>query len=112
MYVRILDVAHALESRTYATDGHLRFTVDDPFMPDLGGSFALDVTDGNVSCRRIDGADIDVDLSTVELANLYLGGGDALAMSRAGLVRGDADSITMLGRMFRGDVAPWCEEVF
>lgn len=112
LYLRILDVVQALESRTYTTDGHLRFSVEDPFKPDLGGSFALDVTDGNASCRRIDETDIDVGLSTVELAGLYLGGGNALAMSRAGLVRGDADSITLLARMFRGDVAPWCEEVF
>jgi predicted acetyltransferase len=112
LYLRILDVVQALEARTYAADGTLRLAVDDSFMPELGGSFEIDVVDGNASCRRIDAGDIDVTLSTVELASLYLGGGNAHAMSLADLVRGDADSITLLGRMFRGDVAPWCEEVF
>ncbi len=112
LYVRILDVTQALEARTYSADGKLRFSVDDPFMPDLGGSFELDVTDGRGSCRRVDDEDIDLTLSTGELASLYLGGGDAHSMSLAGLVRGDADSVTRIDRMFRGDIAPWCEEVF
>ncbi|MCL1694020.1 MAG: GNAT family N-acetyltransferase [Actinomycetia bacterium] len=112
LYLRILDVVQALEARTYGMDGNLRFSIDDPFMPDLGGSFELDVSDGNGSCRRVKGADGDLALGIVELSSLYLGGGNALAMSLAGSVRGDADSITLLDRMFRGDVAPWCEEVF
>ena len=112
LYLRILDVTQALEARTYASDGKLRFTIDDPFMPDLGGSFELEVKDGGGSCRRVDGDNVDLTFSTVELASLYLGGGDAGAMSRAGLVRGSDDSVTLIGRMFRGDIAPWCEEVF
>jgi len=112
LYVRILDVTQALEARTYSADGKLRFSVDDPFIPDLGGSFELDVTDGRGSCRRVDDEDIDLTLSTGELASLYLGGGDAHSMSLAGLVREDADSVTRIDRMFRGDIAPWCEEVF
>ncbi len=112
LYLRILDVVHALEARTYAADGRIRFSVDDPFMPDLGGSFELNVTDGDGSCRRIDTSGADLHLGIVELSSLYLGGGDAKAMSMAGLIRGDIDSITLLGRMLRGDVAPWCEEQF
>jgi len=112
LYIRILDVVQALEGRTYAADGKLRFSVDDPFMPNLGGSFELTVVGGKGSCRRINDENVDLALSTVELASLYLGGGDAHSMSLAGLIRGDAGSITSLDRMFRGDVAPWCEEVF
>ena len=112
LYLRILDVVQALEARTYAADGRIRFSIDDPFMPELGGSFELDVTDGDGSCRRIDTSNVDLHLSIAELSSLYLGGGDAGAMSMAELIRGDVDSITLLDRMFRGDVAPWCEEVF
>jgi predicted acetyltransferase len=112
LYLRILDVVQALEARTYAVDGTLRFSVDDSFMPDLGGSFELVVSDGGGSCRRVEAADGDIALGIVELSSLYLGGGRALGMSLAGLIRGDADSITLLDRMFRGDVAPWCEEEF
>ena len=112
LYLRILDVVQALEARTYAADGTLRFSVDDAFMPDLGGSFELGVSDGTGSCRPVEAAGDDLALGIEELSSLYLGGGNALAMSQAGRIRGDADAITLLDRMFRGDVAPWCEEVF
>ena len=112
LYVRILDVVQALEARTYSADGKLRLSVDDPFMPDLGGSFELDVVDGRGSCRRVDDEHVDLALGTVELSSLYLGGGSARSLFLAGLVRGDVGLITQFGRMFHGDIAPWCEEVF
>ena len=112
LYLRILDVVRALEARSYAADGTLRFSVEDPFMPDLGGSFELIVSEGRGTCRQTDTAEADLALGIVELSSLYLGGGNALAMSQAGQIRGDGDLITLLDRMFRGDVAPWCEEVF
>ncbi|MEA2024750.1 MAG: GNAT family N-acetyltransferase, partial [Actinomycetota bacterium] len=112
LYLRILDVVRALEARTYAADGAVRFIVDDAFLPDVGGSFELSVTGGVGVCRRIDDSGSDLSIGAPELGSIYLGGGKVHTMARAGLVRGDADSITLLGRMFRGDVAPWCEEVF
>ena len=102
LYLRILDVVRALEARSYAADG----------TPDLGGSFELIVSDGRGTYRRTEVAEADLALGIVELSSLYLGGGNALAMSQASQIRGDGDSITLLDRMFRGDVAPWCEEVF
>jgi predicted acetyltransferase len=112
LYLRILDVIGALEARSYAADGTLRFTVADAFLQDAGGAFELTVTDGVGLCRRFDGADVDLAMDTVDLAGLYLGGGDAHAMAMAGRLTGDEESVRALDRMFRGDVAPWCEEVF
>jgi len=112
LYLRILDVVRALEARTYSADGSVMFTVDDPFLPDVGGSFELSVVDGSGRCRRIDAGATDVSLGTADLASLYLGGYGAVAMARAGRIQGESDAVEMLGRMFRGDVAPWCEEVF
>ncbi|MGB5169467.1 MAG: GNAT family N-acetyltransferase [Acidimicrobiia bacterium] len=112
LYVRILDVVQALEARTYAVDGVVRLTIDDPSLPDVGGSFELAVTEGIGSCRRVDDATTDVRLGTTDLASLYLGGNGAAALARAERIRGAEESIVLLGRMFRGDVAPWCEEVF
>ena len=112
LYLRILDVVQALEARTYATDGVVRFTVDDPFFPDEGGSFELAVTGGVGACRRINDSATDLSFGTADLASLYLGGNSTLAMAQAGRIRGVEESIVLLGRMFRGDVAPWCEETF
>jgi predicted acetyltransferase len=112
LYVRILDVVQALEARTYSVDGIVCLDVDDPFFPDEGGTFELAVVDGVGTCRRINNVATDLSLGTTDLASLYLGGSGALSMARAGRIRGAEDPIVLLGRMFRGDVAPWCEEVF
>ena len=64
------------------------------------------------TCRRVDDAVTDLSLGTTDLASLYLGGNSTSAMAQAGRIRGAEESIVLLGRMFRGDVAPWCEEVF
>ena len=46
LYLRMLDVAQALEARSYAADGIVRLDVDDPFLPDEGGRFELAIVDG------------------------------------------------------------------
>ena len=112
LYIRILDVVQALEARTYGGEGTLTFTVADGFLPDAGGSFELTVTGGVGACRRIDRSVTDLGLDTTDLASLYLGGRGAVAMAEAGRIVGAADAVAMAGRMFRGDVEPWCEEVF
>jgi predicted acetyltransferase len=112
LHVRILDVTAALESRSYGHDGTVRFTVDDPFLPGVGGAFELVVEQGTGRCRRIEGGGDDLRLDIRYLASLYLGAGDIHAMAAAGLVPGDPDSRILFGRMFRGDAPPWCEEVF
>lgn len=112
LYLRVLDVVQALEARTYAADGIVRFTVDDPSFPDEGGTFELAVIEGIGSCRRIGNATADLTLGTTALASLYLGGNSASSMAQAGRIQGAEESIVLFGRMFRGDVAPWCEEVF
>ncbi len=112
LYVRILDVVRALEARTYAADGTVCFTIGDPFFPDEGGSFELAVAGGVGTCRRVNRMAADFSLGTADLANLYLGGGSTAALARAGRIKGAKDPIVVFGRMFRGDVAPWCEEVF
>ena len=112
LYIRILDVVPALEARTYASDGALRFAIADGFLPDAGGTFELFVADGVGRCRRIDASDADLAMDTADLASLYLGGGDAHALATAGRITGSEESVRELDRMFRGDIAPWCEEVF
>jgi predicted acetyltransferase len=112
LYLRILDVPQALEARTYGADGTLTCTVADSFLPDAGGSFELVVTGGVGACRRIDTAVADLQLDTSDLASLYLGGHGAAALAEAGRITAAGDAVILAGRMFRGDVEPWCEEVF
>ena len=111
-WVRLLDIPAALSSRAYAADGVLRFRVADPFQPDLEGVYELEVSDGVGTCRRSKGSEADLSFEVDVLGGLYLGGGDAISKARGGRIEGDDDAVVRLQRMFRGDVQPWCEEVF
>jgi hypothetical protein len=51
-------------------------------------------------------------LGPEELANLYLGGGSADALSRAGRIDGDEGAIATADRLFGWHVTPHCQEHF
>ncbi len=111
LWIRVMDVVAALEARRYERDGSVTFEVHDPFRPDTGGTFRLDVSGGTASCIRV--SDVpDIALEVDVLGHLYLGGGNALSMARAGRITGDAESVSTLHRLFHTDRAPWCPEVF
>jgi predicted acetyltransferase len=111
LWVRILDVVAALEARRYEEDGTISFALVDGFRPQTSGTFRITVDAGTATVEAIDG-DPDVSIDSDALGALYLGGGDALAYAAAGRIRGDADAITRLHRMFRTVVRPWCNQVF
>lgn len=111
LWIRILDVAAALSSRSYAADGSIMLEIGDSFRPDTAGTYELAVTGGHGECRPSAG-DADVTLDVATLGSLYLGGGHAVAAARGGRISGSDDAVVMLGRMFRGDDDPWCPEVF
>lgn len=111
MWVRIMDVPRALQARSYEYDASLTLELDDGFRPDLSGSYRLDVSSGEANCEKIDGkGDLLLDIDV--LGHLYLGGGNAIAMARAGRIEGSSESVSLLHRLFRCDRAPWCPEVF
>lgn len=112
LWLRVLDVPAALTARTYATDGVLRFRVTDPFRPDNDGLYELEVSEGSGVCQRVKGVEPDLSLEIDVLGSLYLGGGDAVSTARGGRIEGSAETVVRLQRMFRGDIQPWCEEIF
>lgn len=112
LWVRVLDVGSALSARTYAADGTVRFRVTDPFCPDNDGVYSLEVEAGAGTCRRLRGVEPDLALGIDVLGSLYLGGADALSTARGGRIEGSEDAVIRLQRMFRGDIQPWCQEVF
>ena len=111
LWVRIMEVPAALEARSYETDGSIRIAVEDPFRPDISGVYELAVSDGVGKCVAVDG-NADVSLGVDALGALYLGDSNAVSMAAAGKIDGAADRVSLLHRLFRTDVAPWCEEVF
>jgi predicted acetyltransferase len=120
LWLRILDLAAALEGRTYATGGRLVLEVDDEFGGDLGGGIAgrwlLETEPGMVApTARVTPthANPDLALGATELGAVYLGGttfGELAGAERVreltpgALDRGDA--------LFRSARAPWCPAIF
>ncbi|HXV70635.1 MAG TPA: GNAT family N-acetyltransferase [Acidimicrobiia bacterium] len=111
LWIRIMDVAGALTRRTYERDGVVTLEVTDAFRAGTTGVYRLEVSNGESNCVAVDATpDIALDLDV--LGHLYLGGGDAMAMARAGRIGGDTNAIQRLNGMFRTIPAPWCPEVF
>lgn len=91
-YVRILDVAAALESRAYGSAGRVVFEMTDPLGIDAG-RFALAVDESGRGVVTRDVADeADATLSTVELSALFIGGTSAQTLVSAGRL-----SVTSVG---------------
>ncbi len=111
LWVRILDVVVALESRTYEADGVVVFSVVDPFRPGTAGIYSLSVVDGIGTCERSDAEPmIDVDIDV--LGALYLGAGRTTGYEAANRIRGSRTAIDVFDRMFRTANQPWCNQVF
>jgi predicted acetyltransferase len=112
LWLRLLDIPAALESRSYEQDGALIIGVDDPFRPGNTGTYRLTVDGGESECENVDGVEPDIQFGVDVLGHLYLGGGDAYGMAHAGRIRGRDEAVQTLHRVFRTDKAPWCPEVF
>lgn len=111
LWVRLMDVPNALGAREYQSDGAVTFTVHDSTRPSAAGCYQLEVADGAGECRRVE-ASAELELDMEALGRLYLGGGNAITLARAGRIDGDPDAITKLHRLMRTDATPWCPEVF
>lgn len=104
MWLRIEDVARALEARRYPHDGELRLAVD-------GLDFVLRVHDGVATCTGADGPS-EVACDRAALGSVYLGAFAPSLLARAGRVRGSEAGLALADRMFGWPVAPWCAEIF
>jgi predicted acetyltransferase len=108
LWVRLVDVAGALSTRTYATDPDVVLEVSDAFCPWNDGRYRL--SDGG--CERTE-APADLALDVTALGAAYLGGVTLCELAAAGRVRElRSGALARASAAFRGDVAPWCPEMF
>ncbi len=113
LYVRLVDLAAALEARTYGAPADVVLEVEDAFCPWNAGRWRL-VADGKgaARCTRT-GEPAELELSVRELGSAYLGGVTLTSLAAAGLVRElRAGALTEASRAFAGDVAPWLPHGF
>ena len=112
LWVRLVDVAGALEARRYRVADRLVLGVTDPFLPENEGRYELDAGPDGARCRRSN-AGPDLLLSVAELGSAYLGGVSLTSLAAAGRV--EEQSTGALGRadlLFGSDVPPWCSTDF
>jgi predicted acetyltransferase len=108
LWLRLVDVAAALAARDYAADPKVVIEVADEFCAWNAGRYRLSAD----SCERTDAA-ADIALDVTALASAYLGGITLQSLAAAGRVRELAPgAVARASSAFRGDVEPWCPEVF
>ena len=111
IWLRVVDVEKALSGRAYGAEGRLRFEVRDGFLEGAGGRFELEASPAGGVCRRTN-AEPEVVMGPEELGNLYLGGGSAGALWRAGRIRGASEAVARADRLFGWHIKPQCQEGF
>lgn len=112
LWVRIVSVPAALESRRYAIPGTLRIAVHDRFRPQNSGTYLLESGPEGAHCRRDSGVP-DIELESARLGSAYLGGVSFTELARAGHVTENTlGSLHRADLMFTSSVRPWCPTGF
>jgi predicted acetyltransferase len=112
LWVRLVDVPKALMQRGYGQPFEVVLDVADDVCPWNAGRWALRWDGETAACGRT-ALPAALELSVVELGAVYLGGTTLVELARAGRVRElRAGALIAASRAFRGDLAPWCPEIF
>ena len=108
LWVRLVDVAGGLAARTYASDPDVVLEVTDAFCPWNAGRYRL----AGGACERTE-AEPDLALDASVLGAAYLGETTLSELAEAGRVAElRPGAVARASAAFRGEVAPWCSEVF
>lgn len=112
LWLRVVDVAAALEQRRYAADGRVVLEVSDAFCPWNAGRWSLTVEDGTPLAEpATDAADLALDIT--DLGAAYLGGFSFTQLADAARVRElQPGALARADAMFRTPRPPWCPRVF
>jgi predicted acetyltransferase len=112
IWVRILDVAAALQTRTYATPIDMVLEIHDGLLADCAGRWRLRSNSESTTCART--ADpADLSLSIAALGSAYLGGQAFTRLADAGLVTEQTPGAVVSATVaFSATRQPWCPFVF
>lgn len=108
LWLRVVDVAAALEARRYAADGRVVFDIADPLRPDASGTYELIVEAGVGRCSATD-ASAELAGTINVLGATYLGGTSFRKLWWSGQVEErSSGAIDRADAMFSSTPAPWC----
>jgi predicted acetyltransferase len=111
LWLRLLDVQRALESRSYAAEGTLSLELNDGFLRDNAGTWTLEAGPDGANVGRSGDAELRLDIR--DLASAYLGGLTFSQLAAAGLVEElTPGAVDRADSLFRTTRAPWCPQVF
>ena len=109
LWLRILDVVHALEARHYPVDGRLVLEVQDP-LGLTAGTFAVEANGGEAAVVRLDEpTEPDLTLDVSALSSIFLGAVSPVTLTAAGRIREHTEGAALRARgMFAVERAAHC----
>ena len=111
LWVRPLDTARLLQTRSYAVEERVVLEVDDP-LGISGGRFSLEAAPTGACCQTTSAA-ADLSLSMLALGAISLGGVSLQTLHAAGRIREERPgSLLRAERLFHWSTAPWCSTFF
>ena len=113
LFVRLHDVARALEARTYAGEGSLVIEAVDPESPGGRQRVALEAGPDGARATATDRSP-DLTIHTAALGAAYLGGSplSLAAIATGGADEGRPGALAEAERLFRTLDEPWCSTFF
>ena len=106
-WLRLVDVPHALSSRTYAQEGEIVFEVRDRFCPWNEGNYHLVGSPSGATCTPTTKSP-DLALAVDDLAVPYIGGFSFTPLARAGRVEERTPgALPRADAMFATQLKPW-----
>jgi predicted acetyltransferase len=116
LWLRLVDVAPALEARTWGVGGdatgRVVLELADAYCPWNAGRWRIDVSGGRATVTRTHAA-ADLALTANELGAMYLGGISATALAGADRVTElRPGGLTAADTLFATAVRPWCPQEF
>ncbi len=99
MWLRVVDVARALEARGYDEDGTVTLGVRDGFCAWNDGTYRLRVDGGVGRVERVEGG-AEVTMPVAALASMLSGFRSATHLARAGRAEGEAEALRRADRLF------------
>jgi len=114
VYVRIVDLPRALQSRRYSTALDLVIEVSDQLLEHNQGVFRIVAEAGSpAQVTRVENRQPDLRLGIRELGAIYLGGVSLAALHRAGLVTEHTPgSVAEMALAFDWPIKPYCPDNF
>lgn len=107
LWLRLIDPAKALSARAYGVEGKLNIELRDSFWPDAEGTYEVDASEGESTCKGSNKA-ADLTLSASELGAIYLGGAKPSDLARAGRIEERRDgALALADSMFAVSPLPW-----